>query len=100
MTKPTHFMVESPQEAVVLTEQNEFLAENEFWAEDTKLMAAVEKARMINRKQLQLLLPISPMTIWRYEKKLLRPKHIKSGGLSFWRLAAVLEAIAILAGDR
>ena len=80
-------MADSPEGDVVRTDQNEC------WT-------AVEKARLINRKQLQRLLPISPMTIWRHEKQGLLPKHIKIGGLSFWRLVDVLEAIEKLAGDR
>ena len=84
----------SSEEANVHPEPNEFWAE-EFWAEDEK----VRKARLINRRQLQLLLPVSPMTIWRYEKQGLLPKHIKIVGLSFWRLTDVLDAIERLVGS-
>ena len=86
MTNSPLFIAESPEGDVVRTDQNEC------WT-------AVKKARLINRKQLQLLLPISPMTIWRYEKQGLLPKHFKIGGLSFWRLTAVLDAIERLASS-
>lgn len=79
-------------------EESVHTAQNECWAGDGKLWTEVEKARLINRRQLQLLLPISQMTIWRYEKQEILPKHFKIGGLSFWRLADVLDAIERLAG--
>jgi predicted DNA-binding transcriptional regulator AlpA len=49
--------------------------------------------RLINRKQLRKLLPISAMTIWRWERDGRLPQHITIGRTSFWRLADILAAI-------
>jgi predicted DNA-binding transcriptional regulator AlpA len=49
--------------------------------------------RLINRRQLRELLPVSAMTIWRWEKKGRLPQHITIGRTSFWKLADVLAAI-------
>jgi predicted DNA-binding transcriptional regulator AlpA len=49
--------------------------------------------RLINRRQLRKILPVSAMTIWRWEKEGRLPQHITIGRTSFWRLADVLAAI-------
>jgi predicted DNA-binding transcriptional regulator AlpA len=38
-------------------------------------------------------LPVSAMSIWRFEQQGILPQHITIGGRSFWRLKDVLEAI-------
>jgi predicted DNA-binding transcriptional regulator AlpA len=52
------------------------------------------KERLITRRQLQQLLPISATTIWRLEKSGLFPKHITIGGLNFWRAIEVQEYLS------
>jgi len=56
-----------------------------------------DDARLINRNQLQQLLPISTMTIWRWESRGILPRHFAIGGRSFWRRTDVLRAIERLA---
>jgi predicted DNA-binding transcriptional regulator AlpA len=48
---------------------------------------------LISRKQLKKLIPVSTMTIWRWEKEGHLPRHITIGRTSFWRLAEVLDFI-------
>jgi predicted DNA-binding transcriptional regulator AlpA len=47
--------------------------------------------QLISRRQLQQLLPVSPMTIWRWERDGLLPKHLTIGRTSFWRAVEVHE---------
>ena len=47
--------------------------------------------RLITRRQLKKLLPVSTTTIWRLEKAGLFPKHVTIGGLSFWRALEVQD---------
>ncbi len=41
---------------------------------------------LISRKQLKLLLPVSAMTLWRWEREGRLPPHIVIGRTSFWRV--------------
>jgi predicted DNA-binding transcriptional regulator AlpA len=50
--------------------------------------------RLITRRQLQQLLPVSTTTIWRLEKRGLFPKHVTIGGLNFWRAIEVHEYLS------
>jgi predicted DNA-binding transcriptional regulator AlpA len=50
--------------------------------------------RLITRRQLQQLLPISATTIWRLEKSGRFPKHVTIGGLNFWRVIEVHEYLS------
>jgi predicted DNA-binding transcriptional regulator AlpA len=49
--------------------------------------------RLITSKQLQQLLPVSKMTIWRMEQRGQLPQHVLVNGRAFWRHAEVVEAI-------
>lgn len=49
--------------------------------------------RLINAQQLRQLLPISRMTVWRWERAGKLPAHITIGGRAFWPYAEVVEAI-------
>jgi predicted DNA-binding transcriptional regulator AlpA len=49
--------------------------------------------RLINRKQLKELVPVSTMTVWRWEKEGHLPRHVTIGRTSFWKLAEVLDFI-------
>ena len=49
--------------------------------------------RLINRRQLRKLLPVSAMTIWRWERDGRLPQHITIGRTSFWKLTDVLASI-------
>ena len=51
----------------------------------------VDQHRLITRKELQRLMPVSGMTLWRMEKDGFLPKHILIGRKAFWRLADILE---------
>jgi predicted DNA-binding transcriptional regulator AlpA len=47
--------------------------------------------QLITRRQLQELLPVSPMTIWRWERDGLLPKHVTIGRTSFWRAIEIQQ---------
>ena len=48
---------------------------------------------LISRKQLKQLIPVSSMTIWRWEREGRLPKHLKIGRKAFWRLAEIRALI-------
>jgi predicted DNA-binding transcriptional regulator AlpA len=50
--------------------------------------------RLITRRQLQQILPVSTTTIWRLEKSGCFPKHVTIGGLNFWRGTEVREYLS------
>jgi predicted DNA-binding transcriptional regulator AlpA len=50
--------------------------------------------QLITRRQLQQLLPVSSMTIWRWERDGLLPKHLTIGRTSFWRAVEVHEYLS------
>jgi predicted DNA-binding transcriptional regulator AlpA len=47
--------------------------------------------RLIDRKQLKTLLPVSSMTVWRMERDGRIPKHFLIGRKAFWKLGDVLN---------
>ncbi len=49
--------------------------------------------RLINSAQLHEIIPVSKMTIWRWEQEGIWPERIKINGRCFWRLAEVLDSI-------
>lgn len=57
----------------------------------------LEKHRLIGRKEIQKLIPVSSMTLWRWQQEGLFPMHFNINGRSFWRLSVVLAAIDQLA---
>jgi predicted DNA-binding transcriptional regulator AlpA len=58
-----------------------------------QLHSELSRHHLITRKQLRELLPVSNMTIRRWEQDGLIPAHFTIGRTSFWRLAEVLETI-------
>ncbi|MBA2397603.1 MAG: AlpA family phage regulatory protein [Bradyrhizobium sp.] len=50
--------------------------------------------RLITRRQLQQIFPVSTTTIWRLEKSGRLPKHVTIGGLNFWRAVEVHEYLS------
>jgi predicted DNA-binding transcriptional regulator AlpA len=44
---------------------------------------------LISRKQLKQLLPISTMTIWRWQRDGKFPQHVTIGRTSFWRVTDI-----------
>ena len=60
---------------------------------DTLATEDLDDRRLITRRQLQDLLPVSAMTIWRWEQEGRLPKHVTIGGRSFWRRSEVLRFI-------
>jgi predicted DNA-binding transcriptional regulator AlpA len=50
--------------------------------------------RLITRRQLQQVLPVSTTTIWRLEKSGRFPQHVTIGGLNFWRAIEVREYLS------
>lgn len=51
----------------------------------------LDEYRLITRKELQRLMPVSGMTLWRMERNGILPKHILIGRKAFWRHADILE---------
>jgi predicted DNA-binding transcriptional regulator AlpA len=49
--------------------------------------------RLLNRRELRRRVPVSDMTIWRWEAKGLFPAHLSIGGRSFWRESEVRQWI-------
>ncbi len=49
--------------------------------------------RFLSRRDLRRLLPVSDMTIWRWEAAGLFPRHLAIGGRNFWRESEVLDWI-------
>lgn len=49
--------------------------------------------RLISRRELRRLLPVSDMTIWRWEKAEQFPKHVTIGSRNFWRMSEVSDFI-------
>ena len=45
--------------------------------------------RLLNRRELRRRVPVSDMTIWRWEANRLFPIHLSIGGRSFWRESEV-----------
>jgi predicted DNA-binding transcriptional regulator AlpA len=60
------------------------------------LLSSPELSRhhLITRKQLRRLLPVSDMTIWRWERDGKLPKHLTIGRTSFWRAVEVHEYLS------
>jgi predicted DNA-binding transcriptional regulator AlpA len=47
------------------------------------------RERLLNRRELRARVPVSDMTIWRWEANGLFPAHLSIGGRSFWRESEV-----------
>lgn len=50
--------------------------------------------RLITRAQLREILPVSAMTVWRWEQDGRLPRHFTIGRRSFWKLDDVLRALS------
>ena len=50
----------------------------------------VDDYGLMTRKELQRLMPVSVMTLWRMEQNGVLPKHILIGRKAFWRRAEIL----------
>jgi prophage regulatory protein len=46
--------------------------------------------RLLNRRQLRELIPVSDMTIWRWEQAGRFPRHLSINGRNYWRLSEVV----------
>ena len=51
--------------------------------------------RLINSAQLRKILPASQMSIWRWERQGILPKHVVIGGRNYWHLSRVLASIEL-----
>jgi predicted DNA-binding transcriptional regulator AlpA len=45
--------------------------------------------RLLTRRMLRLMVPVSDMTIWRWEKGGTFPEHLSIYGRNYWRLSEV-----------
>ncbi len=56
--------------------------------------------RLLTRRDLRQRIPVSDMTIWRWEEAGLFPRHLAIGGRNFWRESEVLAWIERHAAER
>jgi predicted DNA-binding transcriptional regulator AlpA len=54
----------------------------------------LSRDHLINRKQLRRIIPVSAMTIWRWERDGKLPRHLTIGRTSFWRAIEVHEYLS------
>jgi predicted DNA-binding transcriptional regulator AlpA len=47
--------------------------------------------RLLPRRELRSLMPVSDMTIWRWERDGLFPRHLLINGRNYWRLSELRE---------
>jgi predicted DNA-binding transcriptional regulator AlpA len=47
--------------------------------------------RLLPRRELRRLVPVSDMTIWRWERDGLFPRHVSINGRNYWRLSEISE---------
>ena len=43
--------------------------------------------RLLPRRELRILVPVSDMTIWRWERSGMFPRHLSINGRNYWRLS-------------
>ena len=55
----------------------------------------LDSHRLINSAQLRKILPASQMSIWRWERQGILPKHVVIGGRNYWHLSRVLASIEL-----
>lgn len=51
------------------------------------------KERLLPRRELRSLVPVSDMTIWRWERDGVFPRHLSINGRNYWRLSEVFDWI-------
>ena len=49
--------------------------------------------RLLPRRELRQLVPVSDMTIWRWERAGLFPRHVSINGRNYWRLSEISDWI-------
>ena len=49
--------------------------------------------RLLPRRELRGLVPVSDMTIWRWERDGLFPRHLSINGRNYWRLSEISDWI-------
>jgi predicted DNA-binding transcriptional regulator AlpA len=47
--------------------------------------------RLLPRRELRSLVPVSDMTIWRWERGGVFPRHLSINGRNYWRLSEISE---------
>ena len=47
--------------------------------------------RLLPRRELRVLVPVSDMTIWRWERDGLFPRHLLINGRNYWRLSELRD---------
>lgn len=50
--------------------------------------------RLLPRRELRRLVPVSDMTIWRWERGGVFPRHLSINGRNYWRLSEIMSWIA------
>lgn len=50
--------------------------------------------RLVPRRELRRLVPVSDMTIWRWERDSLFPRHVSINGRNYWRYSEIADWIA------
>jgi predicted DNA-binding transcriptional regulator AlpA len=49
--------------------------------------------RLLPRRELRSLVPVSDMTIWRWERDGVFPRHLSINGRNYWRLSEIADWI-------
>jgi predicted DNA-binding transcriptional regulator AlpA len=49
--------------------------------------------RLLPRRELRRLVPVSDMTIWRWERDGVFPRHVSINGRNYWRLSEISDWI-------
>ena len=49
--------------------------------------------RLLPRRELRSLVPVSDMTIWRWERDGVFPRHLSINGRNYWRLSEISDWI-------
>lgn len=47
--------------------------------------------RFVPRRELRALLPVSDMTVWRWERDGIFPRHLSINGRNYWRLSELRD---------
>ena len=55
------------------------------------MMDTSSQERFLPRRELRALIPVSDMTIWRWERDGLFPRHLLINGRNYWRLSELRD---------
>lgn len=62
--------------------------------------ASIQGPRLLSRRQIRQLIPASDMTLWRWERDGLFPRHVSINGRNYWLQAEVDEWLELRSQER